>query len=530
MTRRRRVWIWTFVALAGGLVVFVLLVIAAVPLSSDALRHRMIETLSDRLDADVAIGDLHWRIAPRVRAEGTSLTIRQRGVTKYPPLISIKSFTVEADLVGLVRKHVSHVTLEGLDIEVPPGDDDEKPAARSSRARGSNDRTDMSHVADGVVIDTLDADGAQLVMIPRKAGKTPKVWEIHSLRLHNVGANAAMPFKADLTNAVPPGEIDAEGSFGPWQPTDPGATALGGKFTFARADLSVFKGISGILSAHGTFGGALDRIVVNGETETPAFTIAVGGHPFPLHTTYQATVDGTTGDTVLDRIDANFLSSSLIAKGSVVDAPKGVHGRIVSLDIDMERARIEDVMVMAVPTPKPPMTGGLKLTTKFLLPPGETDVSKRLQLDGRFAITAAKFTNYDVQGKIISLSHMSRARGPEDPKQNVASNFTGRFKLGAGRLELPDLTFGVPGATVELAGNYTLKPETLDFRGRLLMDAKVSQTTKGFKSILLKVVDPLFRRNGGGSSIPIRINGTRDKPSFGLDVGRVFKRGNTSNP
>jgi hypothetical protein len=33
----------------------------------------------------------------------------------------------------------------------------------------------------------------------------------------------------------------------------PGRTPLKGKFTFGRADLSVFKGISGILSAHGTF-------------------------------------------------------------------------------------------------------------------------------------------------------------------------------------------------------------------------------------------------------------------------------------
>jgi len=180
---------------------------------------------------------------------------------------------------------------------------------------------------------------------------------------------------------------------------------------------------------------------------------------------------------------------------------------------------------MAVPTPKPPMTGALKVVTKFLLPPGHGDVSQRLRLDGRFSIQGAQFTNYDVQRKIISLSHISRARGRDAPKQNVASNFTGRFKLGGGCLVLPDLTFGVPGATVQLAGQYGLKPETLDFRGRLLMDAKISQTTSGVKSLLLKVLDPLFKRRGGGSSVPIKITGTRDKPEFGLDVGRVFKRG-----
>jgi hypothetical protein len=520
---RRRVWAWALVGLVGVVVFITLALIAVVPLTSDALRHRMVATLSDRLNADVAIGDLHWRVFPQLHAQGTALTIRQHGVTAYPPLISVKSFTVEANLLGVMRKHVAKVTLEGLDIEVPPDDDD--PGSRDSQGPQAARGTDTY---DGVIIDTLDANGAQLVIIPRKASKQPRVWAIHTLRMHNVGRDAAMPFTATLKNAVPPGEINTHGNFGPWRRDVPGSTPLGGAFTFARADLSVFKGISGTLSAHGTFGGVLERIVVDGETETPDFAINIGGHPFPLHTKYHAVVDGTNGDTYLDRIDAAFLSSSLVAKGAVLDAPKGVHGRIVSLDIDMQRARIEDIMLMAVNTAKPPMTGALKLETKFVLPPGEADVSQRLQLDGRFSILGAQFTNYDVQGKIISLSHLSRARGPETPKQNVGSNFVGRFKLGGGRLALPDLTFGVPGAKVELAGHYALKPETLEFRGRLLMDAKISQTTRGFKSVLLKVVDPLFRRQGGGSAVPIKITGTRDKPAFGLDVGRVFKRGNTS--
>jgi hypothetical protein len=525
--RRRRTWIWALAGLAGVLVATTLMLIAAVPLTSDALRHRMIRTLSDRLDADVAIGDLHWRVFPRLHAEGTALTVRKRGVTAYPPLISVRSFSVDGYLLGVWRKHVTRVTLEGLDIQVPPDtDDNDSRASQGSPGSSSSEGRADARAYDGVVIDTLDANEAQLVVIPRKASKAPRVWAIHTLRMHNVGMNAAMPFEATLKNAVPPGEIDTTGNFGPWRSDDPGATALQGAFTFARADLSVFKGISGILSAHGTFGGMLERIVVDGATKTPDFTISVGGHPFPLDTKYRAIVDGTNGDTYLERIDASFLNSSLVAKGAVVDASNGAHGRTVSLDIDMQKGRIEDIMRMAVPTPKPPMTGALKVVTKFLLPPGDSDVPHRLQLDGAFSILAAQFTNYDVQGKIISLSHLSRARGPETPKQNVASNFTGRFKLGGGQLALPDLMFGVPGARVELAGHYALQRETFDFRGRLLMDAKISQTTRGFKSLLLKVVDPLFKRKGGGSSVPIKITGTRDKPEFGLDVGRVFKRGN----
>ena len=53
--RRRRIWPWIVVGLLGFVVVATIAILAAVPLTSDALRHRMIDTLSKRLDADVAL-------------------------------------------------------------------------------------------------------------------------------------------------------------------------------------------------------------------------------------------------------------------------------------------------------------------------------------------------------------------------------------------------------------------------------------------------------------------------------------------
>src|SRR5205823_12488567 len=118
-------------------------------------------------------------------------------------------------------------------------------------------------------------------------------------------------------------------------------------FSFAKANLSVFKGISGTLSSKGSFNGTLDEIHTRGETDTPDFMIAVGGHAFQLRTKYQALIDGTNGDTRLEKIDASFLNSHLIAKGALLDAPKGQRGRSVSLDVDMETAPLEDVMTIA---------------------------------------------------------------------------------------------------------------------------------------------------------------------------------------
>jgi hypothetical protein len=529
---------WFLVGISGLLVVIVAMFVAAVPLSSDTLRHRIVATLSDKLDSDVELGDLHLRLYPGLRAEGADLRIRRRGSTDaYPPLIVVKSFHVDATLAGLIAKHVEHVQLTGLTISIPPKDERRRQDEIIARSpvdqlvgTAGQEQTPEEKRHDplkdgGVVLDRVDTADARLVIIPHERDKQPKIWAIHQLTMYDMGAVRPWPFHAALTNGVPPGEIAVKGDFGPWNRIEPGDTPLDGRFDFSRADLGVFKGISGTLASKGSFAGTLDEIRAEGETDTPDFMIAVGHHPFALHTKYQAVIDGTNGNTRLERIDASFLNSHLIAKGAVVDAPKGQHGRIVSLDIDMDKARVEDVMTMAVPTPKPPMVGAMRLNTRFVLPPGETDVVERLRLDGRFTITRGRFTNYDVQGKINELSRRGRGKVEEKTVDNVASDFTGRFRLGNARLELPDLKFAVPGAKVELAGAYSLKPQTLAFKGQLLIDAMVSDTMSGWKRWLFKPADTIFRRvDGNGSAIPIQIKGTRSDPKFGLDIRGVLKR------
>ena len=540
MVKRRT--IWAFSALAAALVVVLALFAAAVPFSSATLRDRIVAFLSDRLDADVTMGNLNLRLFPRMHAVGTDLVIRQRDRRDTPPLITVARFEVQADLVGLLRKHVAHVELEGLDIEIPPdrdrggnGAEGNKRDGRNTAAStigtvGSNDTlTDdpgmLDNIEDGILIDRMDSRNARLALISSKSDKPAKVWAIHTLEMRQVGVGRSMPFKATLTNAIPKGEIVTEGNFGPWKSDEPGDTPLDGRYAFEKADLSIFKGISGILSSSGSFDGTLERIEARGETDTPDFTIKLSGHPFPLHTTFHSIIDGTNGDTILEQIDATFLESSLVARGAVLDETPGEDGRTVKLDIDMERARIEDIMKLAVKADEPPMTGALQLKTSFLLPPGESDIPERLQLGGGFAIAQATFTDYDVQSKIQELSTRGRGLAKGAAGNRVVSNFAGRFTLKGGVLRLPALQFSVPGAAVHLAGAYGLDAETLDFKGQLLLDAKLSETTTGMKSLLLRVLDPLFKqKDGTGSAIPIKISGPRNSPQFGLDTGRIFHK------
>ena len=105
---------------------------------------------------------------------------------------------------------------------------------------------------------------------------------------------------------------------GPWNADCPGATALGGTYWFHDADLGTIKGIGGILSSQGAYQGTLDRIVVDGATDTPDFEVKISGHKVPLHTEFHAIVDGTDGDTYLQPVKARLSAFFLVARGYVV--------------------------------------------------------------------------------------------------------------------------------------------------------------------------------------------------------------------
>ncbi len=140
-----------------------------------------------------------------------------------------------------------------------------------------------------------------------------------------------------------------------------------------------------------------------------------------------------------------------------------------------------------------------------------------MELDGQFGVGGAHFTNPDVQGKVDSLSR----RGQGQPKaldiSGEASDLRGSFHMENQTIRFSDISFSVEGATIALSGTYNMDGGQLDFRGKLRTQAKLSQTITGWKSVVLKPFDPLFKGKDGGAEIPIKITGTRENPSFGSD-------------
>ena len=508
LSRRRR---WLVVSIAAACVVFLIVLSGAryflPPHIIGFVRDRSAQIIKERFRADVQFGRFDISLDfPRLIIVGDNMALTRRDRAGLPALIFVKRFRVDANVLEFARTpaHVHIIQLEGMAIHIPP---------RGPKYPSPQPTFTRQHYP--VIVDHLECDDCELNILPRRSDKQPLHFAIHRLSMQNLGLGRSAPYQASLTNAFPRGEIRSTGHFGPWQPDEPSQTALSGTYQFKHADLDPLPGISGTLDSAGKFEGILERIVADGETSTPDFALDVTEHPIPLTTQFHAIIDGTTGDTGLDPVHAQFLKTALVATGGVFGLP-GKKGKAVLLDVVVYPGRVEDILRLGTKSTRPVMVGNLRFHTQLAIPPGPEKISERLKLDGRFLASQAQPTSPELQEKMKKLSR--RAQGKPNNQETGSDIFDlqGRFILDRGTARFPALEFTIPGAVLDLAGQYGLHSQALDFQGDLRLRAKLSQTTTGFKSLILKVVDPFFSGKNGGAVLPIKITGTRAHPKFGL--------------
>jgi hypothetical protein len=519
-SRRRSVWRWIAVSLLIAVVVLGLVGEVMVRRAAPILKGRVIETLSTRFNSRVELDGLDVSLVKGLEVSGKGLRIFPQdevvaaGATE--PLIALGHFSFHADWAGLFAKpmHVGTVNVRGMAIYIPP---------REMRAQAPKGQRHIGKIE--IVVDRIVFDDSKLVIGTLKPDKDPLDFEMSRIVMRNVGPDAPWAYDATLVNAIPTGDIHSKGTFGPWNNDSPGDSAVTGHYTFDHADLDTIKGIEGTLSSVGDFTGQLNDITVDGMTEMPDFSLDTANHKMPLHTKFHAIVDGTSGDTYLKPVEARLGASDFTSSGAVINV-KG-KGHIIDLDVTMPNGRIQDFLQLAVKTTPVVMTGRLEMKTKLHIPPGKESVTRKIGLKGGFTLRQIHFTNPEVEDKVDMLS--LRAQGdPKDAKpgaEDVHSQMVGQFVMDAGTLSFSKLDYSLPGATVALKGEYSLDGERFEFEGKMRTDAKVSQMVASkWKSILLKPVDPFFKKNGAGAEIPVKVSGTKSAPKFGLDLRHKDKK------
>jgi AsmA-like C-terminal region len=520
IAKRRGVWGWVLISLLIAVIALAVIGEIVVHRAMPILKGRVIETLSARFNSRVEMDGFSVSVLKGLEVSGDGLRIYPEdevvAAGAKDPLIVLGHFSFHANLLGLFVKpmRVGTVYVKDMAIHIPP---------REMRQQAPKGQRHIGKIK--ILVDEIVFDDSKLIIGTIKPDKDPKHFEMSRIVMRNVGPDEPWKYDATLVNAIPKGDIHATGTFGPWNNDSPGDSSVTGRYTFDHVDLNTIKGIGGMLSSVGDFSGQLNKITVDGTTETPNFSLDTANHGVPLHTKFHAIVDGTSGDTYLQPVNARLSGSDFTCSGAVVNI-KG-KGHTIDLDVNIPAGQIQDFLQLAVKTSPVVMTGGLQMKTKLHIRPGPESVSKKIGLKGGFTLRQIHFTNPEVEDKVDMLS--LRAQG--DPKaakpgaEDVHSQMVGQFVMADGKLSFSKLDYTLPGADVSLAGEYTLDGERFEFDGKVRTKAKVSQMVASkWKSILLKPVDPFFKKDGAGAVIPVKVSGTRSAPKFGLDLGHKGKK------
>ena len=480
------------------------------------LRDWIVSSLSTSLESEVEIGtiSLEW-IPLKLRAH--NLTVRHHGRTDIAPLLVVSSFTVDLKPTELWSSIIEHVTVDGLEVNIPPKDPETGkrplPVPTSSGSDSSSS---------GLVVKRLTATNTRFSVIPREAGKNAKVWDIFELDLKNLRAGEPATFVAALVNPIPYGKIEASGQLGPWQSDEPGTSAISGEYTFA-ADLGTIAGLAGDLNAVGTMAGTIERIATRGDTRTREFRLTdLDGIGLPLLTSYDALVDGTKGDVELRRVDVDLGNSHFHVSGAV-EGTKGKKGKRVAVNLKSDAADLAELLRFVSKAAQPPARGTLRIDAALDLPQGPESVLDRVAIEGSVKADQVRFTNRGVQDKIDELSRRGQGKPTDTSIDDMASRMSTKFVLQAGVFTYQSLSFDVEGAKVNLNGTHSLRSRSVNLAGEVLLLATVSRTQTGFRSWLLKPFDPLFRKNGAGTRLAIRVEGTQNQPKVGLEIGKTLR-------
>jgi hypothetical protein len=330
---------------------------------------------------------------------------------------------------------------------------------------------------------------------------------------------------------LPPGEIQSRGHFGPWNSDDPGQTPVSGTYKLEHAFLGVFQGLDGVVNSHDSFQGMLAKIGTHGSVDIPDFKVRRAARSTPLSSGFDSFVNGLNGDVHLEHVETTVVKTKVLARGSIEEEP-GPRGKITSLDLDVSRGRIQDVMRLFIRDPRSPIVGTISFRAHVTVPPEGRPFEQEVELVGDFGVEDSHFTKADTQQKVSDLSERAEGKKTEqkekskqgeeedpDEPERVVTDLKGHVVLKNGVATLTNISFRVPGAVAYMHGTFNLVNEKIDFHGVLKTEAQFSKVSGGgFKSIFLKPFDAIFKKKPKGSEIPVKLTGTYSHPEPGLEI------------
>jgi hypothetical protein len=516
-TRRSRIFVAS--ALAPLLIVVVIAFLAS---AHWPYRYRIIKPMIEEvLGGQVTIAHYRRTYFPDPGFMATGITLDRNPTPGTPPLGTVSAVFVQGTWLDLLmfRERVRQVDLTGLHIVIPA-------AGSAANKKDFPPGSSLSFSGPETLVEQLRIHDSTLDVIRAEGGTYS--FPIHLLTIRNLQRGRVLSYSVYMDNARPRGHIVSQGSFGPLNPGNLGATPLSGHFTFEDVDLHDIGDIGGMLSSEGSFHGTLGRFQADASTVTPDFTVD-GGKPTPVTTSAHCTISALSGDVVLDAIDAKFASTALHVQGGVVGSPK-----IIDVDINVSAGRAQDILRPFLRA-DPPIAGTVWLRSHAHVDPAGHGVHflERLHVDGSFDAPAEQLTNSRTEQQLSAFSERAQKAQPskvdpaaatpsggadQDDGADVVSSLRGKARIEKGNVTTQGLEFQIPGASVDLHGSLSLHGGSVHLVGNLRMQSNVSHAETGFKSFLLKPLIPFFKKQKAGAVVPIVISGKPGSYKVGQDL------------
>jgi AsmA-like C-terminal region len=464
-------------------------------------RENVIQQLQLATSTTVQVADFHRTFFPPGCVLDT-VVLRRGTSPASQATMNVSRIIIIGSLPRLFARHLALIQLDGAHAVFP------------TLGKG----TEWKPTQSSVIVDKLVAKDALLDFASANTKNKPVRFVVHEFIGSHLADRDPMKFEVHLRNPIPPGEIEAKGSFGPWKMDDVTKTPVAGTYVFHQADLGVFKAIGGFLSSTGKFQGTLNGISVEGDTKTPHFSVRGRTHKLDLSTDFNADVDPGNGDVVLHRVVARVGHTTILSSGSVA-SQSNRPGKAAAIDMAVLNGRIQDLLLMFVSEKQSPLNGPVSIKARAFVPPGEKPFLKKLRMTGDFGIADALFANRGTQQDVEKLSATARGKVDQlDDPESVLSDLRGHVIVEDGIATFSDLSFRVPGAHARLHGTYDLVTDKIDLHGILSMDASLPKATSGVKSFFLKALNPFLKKNHrGGAKFPVSIKGTYQQPQYSAD-------------
>jgi len=467
--------------------------------------QKVIQSVQEDWPGKITVQKFHRTYFPHPGCVLENVALTRGTESSGTPLVAIQRVSIQANYHDLLLRpgYIYRIILEGLKISVP-AEQDTSASQQTSKSSKSSTRIGEVFTKDAILEIATKDDG-------------PLKFEIHQLSLKSITDSSPMSYDLAMRNPEPPGEIRSRGKLGPWNSQHVNDIPLSGTYTFDGVDLGVFEGIGGTLAAKGDFQGVLGRVETQGSVDTPKFEVTRSHHPVALKAKFSASVDGMSGDTMLRSVDGTFLKTPVHVEGSVASKP-GQPGKTTSLDVNVRNGRIDDVLWLFVRESKAPIEGATAFRAHVVWPSGHQPFLKRVVLQGDFELAHAQFEKKESQDSVNALSKTASGNKKDPNIPSVSADLKGGVLLSNEIAKFHDTSFKVPGAEAIMHGTYNLEDTKIDFHGDLKTESSLSDDSSGVKAVLLKPLDPLFKKKHAGAVVPVEMTGTYQNPHFGVSL------------